>query len=42
MDIWGNINKVNLDNYILPFKERADLILFKAHNHSIKEMAIRI
>lgn len=42
MDIWRSVNKVNLDNYILPFKERADLILFKAHNHSIKEMAIRI
>ena len=42
MGIWRNVNKVNLDNYIQPFKERADLILFKAHNHSIKEIAIRI
>ena len=42
MGIWDNINKVNLEKYILPFKERADLIIFKNRDHKIKGLAIRI
>ena len=42
MDIWNKINKVNLDEYILPFKERANLIIFKNKDHQVKELAIRI
>lgn len=42
MDIWKQTNKVNLDKYILPFKERANLIIFKNKNHKVKEIAIRI
>ena len=42
MNIWKNINKVNLEEYILPFKERADLIIFKNRDHKIKGLAIRI
>ena len=42
MDIWKNVNKLNLDEYILPFKERANLIIFKNKDHKIKEIAVRI
>ena len=42
INIWNKVNSVNLKNYILPFKERADLILFKNKNHVVKELAIRI
>ena len=40
--IWNDINKVNLEKFILPFKERADIILFKNKNHRVTKMAIRI
>jgi type I pantothenate kinase len=42
MDIWKNVNKLNLDEYILPFKERANLIIYKNKDHKIKEIAVRI
>jgi len=39
--IWTRINLVNLRENILPTRRRADLILKKAENHRIDEVALR-
>lgn len=39
--IWESVNKRNLEEYILPTKNRADLILHKSHNHLIDYLFIR-
>lgn len=39
--VWKNVNKRNLENYILPTKNRADLILHKSHNHQIDELYLK-
>lgn len=39
--IWSNINERNLYENILPTRERADLILCKATDHRIAEVALR-
>jgi type I pantothenate kinase len=39
--IWTRINLVNLHENILPTRQRADLILKKAHSHRIEEVALR-
>jgi type I pantothenate kinase len=39
--IWTRINLVNLHENILPTRQRADLILKKAENHRIDEVALR-
>lgn len=38
---WKNINLKNLNEYILPTKGRANLILHKNHEHAIKEICLR-
>ena len=40
-DIWTEINERNLNENILPTKERADLILTKEADHSISEVRLR-
>lgn len=40
-DIWTQINEVNLYENILPTKDRASLILEKAHDHSVSRVRLR-
>jgi type I pantothenate kinase len=40
-EIWATINKVNLEENILPTRQRANLILRKGANHRIKSVALR-
>jgi type I pantothenate kinase len=40
-DIWRTINKVNLDDNILPTRQRAKLILRKGASHRIESVALR-
>ena len=39
--IWNRINLVNLNESILPTRQRADLILTKSENHLVGEVALR-
>ena len=39
--IWNRINLVNLNESILPTRQRADLILTKGENHLVGEVALR-
>jgi type I pantothenate kinase len=39
--IWTRINLVNLHDNIVPTRQRADLILKKAENHAVDEVALR-
>lgn len=41
LDIWSRINEVNLTENILPTRERANLILEKASDHSIRRVRLR-
>jgi type I pantothenate kinase len=41
IDLWTNINLVNLRETILPTRPRADLILTKGEDHRIEEVALR-
>lgn len=40
-NIWATINTPNLENYIAPTKERADIILHKGDNHYIDKIYVR-
>ncbi|MEO0619146.1 MAG: type I pantothenate kinase [Pseudomonadota bacterium] len=40
-DIWDTINLVNLRENILPTRQRADLIVRKARDHSVEAVALR-
>ncbi|WP_281165535.1 type I pantothenate kinase [Liquorilactobacillus sicerae] len=39
--VWEDVNHPNLDNYILPTRNRADLILHKTENHLVNELFLR-
>jgi type I pantothenate kinase len=39
--IWNGINLVNLNEHILPTRQRAHLILKKDRNHQVQEVALR-
>jgi type I pantothenate kinase len=39
--IWTKINLVNLNENILPTRQRADLILKKGESHGVDEVALR-
>lgn len=39
--VWEDINAVNLKTHILPFRERASLILEKSHQHTIQTIHLR-
>lgn len=41
VEIWNTINKVNLDENILPTRQRAKLILRKGDTHRIESVALR-
>lgn len=40
-EVWRDVNLKNLTEYILPTKNRADVILHKTANHLIDEVALR-
>ena len=40
-DVWDKVNLVNLKDYILPTKNRADVILHKTENHVIDQVSLR-
>lgn len=40
--IWRDINAVNLHDYILPSRERADLILKKGPDHAIQTVQLKV
>lgn len=40
-EVWKTINLKNLEEYILPTRERADVILHKTDNHIIDEIFLR-
>ncbi|MFD1430211.1 type I pantothenate kinase [Lacticaseibacillus mingshuiensis] len=40
-DVWRDVNLKNLNEFILPTKNRADVILHKTHDHLIDEVALR-
>lgn len=39
--VWREINEINLKENILPFRQRAQLILKKAADHSVQEVKLR-
>jgi hypothetical protein len=39
--IWTRINLLNLNENILPTRQRADLILKKVESHLVEEVALR-
>ena len=41
LEIWNGINRINLDENIIPTRQRARLILRKAANHRIDSVALR-
>jgi type I pantothenate kinase len=41
LSLWRTINLVNLTENILPTRQRADLILRKAHDHAVETVALR-
>ena len=41
LEIWSGINRKNLDDNILPTRQRARLILTKGQNHRIESVALR-
>lgn len=40
-NVWENVNLVNLHEYILPTRLRADLIIHKTHNHYIDKILLK-
>ncbi|MGT2754916.1 type I pantothenate kinase [Streptococcus ovis] len=40
-DTWKNINLANLEKYIEPTRNRADIILHKGHNHEIDKIYLK-
>ncbi|HFQ3561155.1 TPA: type I pantothenate kinase, partial [Enterococcus faecium] len=40
-DVWKNVNLKNLQEYILPTRGRADIILHKTENHIIDSIFMR-
>lgn len=40
-NIWSTINELNLNENILPFRERAKLILYKGKDHSVEKIYLR-
>ncbi|MCM0583392.1 type I pantothenate kinase [Weissella diestrammenae] len=40
-DVWQTVNLVNLEEYILPTRERADIVLHKAKHHEISDVWLR-
>ncbi len=40
-ETWRKVNHINLRDYILPTKNRADLIIEKGHDHIINELLLR-
>ena len=41
IDLWEGINKVNLEQNILPTRQRADIVLHKGDDHAVDAVALR-
>lgn len=41
-EVWDKVNSVNLHEYILPFKKRADVVILKDKKHNIKEISFKV
>ena len=41
LEIWSTINRINLDENILPTRQRARLILRKSADHRVESVALR-
>ncbi|MEL6751832.1 MAG: type I pantothenate kinase, partial [Pseudomonadota bacterium] len=41
VELWESINKVNLEENILPTRQRADLVLHKGDSHRVDRVALR-
>ncbi len=41
IDLWERINKVNLEQNILPTRQRADIVLHKGADHAVDAVALR-
>ncbi len=41
VDLWEGINKVNLEQNILPTRQRADIVLHKGAEHAVDAVALR-
>ena len=41
LDLWNEINLLNLKENILPTRERASLIMTKSANHSVNQVRLR-
>ncbi len=41
IELWETINKVNLEENILPTRQRADLVLHKGNEHQVDRVALR-
>ena len=39
-EIWKSVNKPNLDSYIYPSKEYADLIIKKGNGHLVSSLQV--
>jgi type I pantothenate kinase len=40
--VWASINLVNLDEHILPTRDRADAILLKGPDHAVERVRLRV
>ena len=41
MKTWDETNQVNLDNYILPSKQYADVVVYLDKNHDVEDIKIK-
>lgn len=39
--VWQDVNQKNLENFILPTRSRADVVLHKSDNHTIDKISLR-
>ena len=40
--VWASINLVNLEEHILPIRERSDVILVKGPDHAVERVRLRV
>ena len=40
--IWKTINRVNLEKYIYPYRQRSDIIIYKTYTHKLKNVELKI
>ena len=40
--VWASINLVNLEEHILPTRDRSDVILVKGPDHTVQRVRLRV